>query len=68
MLARIALYSTLGYLCNSLGYKWNSYEFWCFLGLFWSAELLARQEVWSSIEAEVIALHKQQEVDKDKDS
>jgi hypothetical protein len=38
------------------------------LGLFWSAEILARQEVWTSIEAEVIALHKQQEVDKDKDS
>ena len=34
MFTRIAVYSTIGYLLDSLGFRWDSAEFWCFLGLF----------------------------------
>lgn len=44
MIIRIALYSTLGLLLSRLGFEWNTTEFWCFLGLFWSAETVARSE------------------------
>jgi hypothetical protein len=44
MLTRIVLYSTLGTLLSVLGHTWDSTEFWCFLGLFWACESLARQD------------------------
>ena len=44
MLVRFALYLTLGYLIHSLGYAWDTAEFWCFLGLFWGAETISRHE------------------------
>ena len=44
MFLRIVLYATLGVLCHSLGFKWNSLEFWSFLGLFWCSDFLARDE------------------------
>jgi len=34
MMTRLVLYSTLGLLCSSLGFTWDSKEFWCFIGLF----------------------------------
>ena len=44
MVTRIVLYATLGVLCYSLGFAWNSIEFWSFLGLYWCSDLLAREE------------------------
>ena len=44
MITRSVLYATLGTLCSALGYAWNSTEFWSFLGLFWCADFLARNE------------------------
>jgi hypothetical protein len=57
MLIRIALYSTLGVLCNALGFHWDSPEFWCFIGLFWSAETLARQEGEHIGISKVLSMH-----------
>jgi hypothetical protein len=44
MLQRLVLYSTLGVLANALGHTWDSWQFWCLLGLFWAADQLARTE------------------------
>ena len=44
MLARLALYSTLGYVLFALEQSWDSWGFWCVLGLFWAAEHLTRSE------------------------
>lgn len=44
MIQRIALYATLGMLLNALGHTWDSWEFWCVLGLFWACDLIARRE------------------------
>jgi hypothetical protein len=57
MLLRFTLYLTLGYLIHSLGYAWDTTEFWCFLGLFWSAETLARHEGEQIGVAKVLSMH-----------
>jgi hypothetical protein len=57
MLLKIALYATLGYLIHSLGYAWDTSQFWCFLGLFWSAETLARQEGEQIGVSKVLSMH-----------
>ena len=44
MLQRIALYATLGTLLDALGMPWTSWQFACFLGLFWAADTLGRTE------------------------
>lgn len=42
-LARIALYSTLGYLLDQgLGADWATWQFWCVLALFLAAEAIVR--------------------------
>ena len=48
MLARIALYTTLGTLCSVLGYTVATAEFWCFLALFWAADTLGRYDGFNS--------------------
>ena len=40
MLERLALYVTLGILCDALGHPATSMEFWCFIGLFWAVDIL----------------------------
>lgn len=55
LLARVTIYSTLGWLLsNSLECRWDRWEFWCVLGLFWAAEHIARietrEEVIASME------------------
>lgn len=57
MLIRIAVYLTLGLLCSGLGFAWNTTEFWCFLGLFWSAETLARSEGEQLGVSRVLSMH-----------
>jgi hypothetical protein len=57
MLVRLVLYTTLGLLCSGLGFAWNTTEFWCFLGLFWSAETLARQEGEAVGVSKVLSMH-----------
>lgn len=44
MLQRLVLYATLGTLCSALGHSWDTSEFWCFLGLFWCSDAVARRE------------------------
>jgi len=44
MIQRLALYCTLGLLCNALGYSASSDVFWMLLALFWAADLLGRRE------------------------
>jgi hypothetical protein len=41
MIQRIFLYLTLGLLVESLGDTW---QWWCFLLLFWAADQIGRQE------------------------
>lgn len=40
----MALYLTLGILCDALGYHATSAELWCFIGLFWAVDMLGRHE------------------------
>ncbi len=40
-MTRLVLYATLGMLCSALGHQWDSWEFWCLLGLFWAADRLS---------------------------
>ena len=43
MLAELVLWATVGALLNAVGYPWDTWQFWCFLGLFWCVERLGRQ-------------------------
>ena len=44
MIQRIALYATLGMLCNVLGHAWDTWQFWSIVGLFWASEHITRRE------------------------
>lgn len=44
MILRLVLYATLGTTCSVLGYTWDSWQFWSFLGLFWAAQKLAEDD------------------------
>jgi hypothetical protein len=66
MLQRIVLYATLGYLLNTLGHQWDSWEFWCVLALFWGSEHMTRREIVEQIQQQIRA--QQQAQDKDKDT
>ena len=44
VMQRLALYATLGVLMNALGFQFDTWQFWCFLGLFICSEHLSRQE------------------------
>ena len=44
MLTRLAVYATLGTLLSALGYDWDSWQFWCVLGLFICSDILARRQ------------------------
>jgi hypothetical protein len=43
-MTRLVVWACLGVLTNTLGYAWDSAEFWCFIGLFWATDTLARNE------------------------
>ena len=44
MFTRIALYATLGVLCNSLELAWDTTGFWSIIAVFLAADWLARRE------------------------
>jgi hypothetical protein len=50
----LILYGTLGLLLSAVGFKYDSWQFWCFLGLFWSVRHTARFEGRAEA-AEIIA-------------
>lgn len=43
MLQELILWGTVGALLNVVGYTWDSWEFWCFLGTYWAVAQLSRQ-------------------------
>ena len=43
-MTRIVLYATLGTLLSVLGHAWDSWQFWCTLGLFWASDVLSRRD------------------------
>jgi hypothetical protein len=55
MWTRIALYTVLGYTLDALGAHWDTWGFWCILGLFWASEHMTRIEtvdrIWEEVEA-----------------
>lgn len=59
LIQRIALYSTLGYLLLALGQAWNTWGFWCVLGLFWASEHLTRIELIDQLQQELEAMRAQ---------
>ena len=70
MLQRIAIYATLGCLLDALGHDWNTWGFWCVLGLFIAVDALARREgyeagmVFVATLPEAALIKIKQEVDK----
>ena len=69
MLARLALYGTLGALLHMLGHSADSAEFWCFVALFWAAERVRETEVIQGLQDELTAMRRraqQQEQDNNK--
>lgn len=40
----LALYLTLGLLLSGVGFTFDSWQFWCFLGLFWAVSYTAKNE------------------------
>ena len=40
-LQALALWATIGALLNAVGYPWDSWQFWCFMGSFWAVHALA---------------------------
>lgn len=53
MITRLALYSVLGLLLNAMGSTWDTWQFWCMVGLFWAAERLSYQDTLDMIQEEV---------------
>lgn len=43
MLIELALWATVSYLLNAVGYYIDSWQFWCFLGTYWAVSTLSRQ-------------------------
>lgn len=43
MLIELALWATVGYLLNAVGYQIDNWQFWCFLGTYWAVSTLSRQ-------------------------
>jgi hypothetical protein len=58
MLQRIALYSTLAVLLNALAITFESWAFWCVIGLFWACEQLSRMELVEQLNQELEALRR----------
>lgn len=43
MLQELVLWSTIGALLNAVGYSWDSWQFWCFLGTYWAVGALSKR-------------------------
>ncbi len=65
---RITLYSALGLTLNAMAAQWDTWQFWCVVGLFWASEHLTRLELVETINQEVKRLkaeHKNKEQNND---
>lgn len=60
-LARVVLYSTLGWILDYLGHGWRTTEFWCLVGLFWASEQIARVETLARVEQQLTDLRRRLE-------
>jgi hypothetical protein len=67
MLQRITLYTALGLTLNALGAEFNTWGFWCVVGLFWASEHLTRIETVEAI-AQDVARIRQQRKDNNNDN
>lgn len=43
MLIDLIAWATIGVLLNAVGYNWDSWQFWCFLGTYWVVSYLSRE-------------------------
>lgn len=41
-LASLGIYLAWGVFSNALGFTWDSWQFWCGLGLLWAAEQIGK--------------------------
>ncbi len=53
LLTRLTLYTALGLTLNAMEARWDTWQFWCVVGLFWASEHLTRLEVVEDINREV---------------
>jgi len=58
MLPRIVLYLTLGFLIGTMGAHWDTWQFWCILGLFWAVEQNTRLELLDQLKHELEQLRR----------
>ena len=58
MWTRIALYTALGYVLDTLGAHWDTWGFWCVLALFWAAETLTRTQLIEQLNQELQELRR----------
>ena len=42
MLQALVLWGTVGLLLSTVGFTFDTWQFWCFLGLFWCVERIGR--------------------------
>lgn len=40
----LALWATVGALLNAVGYPWDTWQFWCFLGTYWAVAHISRTQ------------------------
>ena len=38
----LVLWATVGLLLGAVGYTWDTWQFWCFLGTYWAVERIGR--------------------------
>lgn len=43
MLLELVLWGTIGALLNAVGYSFDTWQFWCFLGTYWAVSMISRQ-------------------------
>ena len=58
MWTRIVLYTALGYVLDTLGAHWDTWGFWCIVGLFWACEQHTRLTLIDELNQELEAMRK----------
>ena len=64
MWTRIALYAVLGYTLEALGSTWDSWGFWCVLGLFIANEHLTRTHLIEQLQEELARMRAERKENK----
>ena len=44
----LVLWGTIGALLSAVGYNWDTWQFWCFLGTYWAVSQLSR--AWGRVQ------------------